>query len=241
MARSTRLGNVDIEPRTIVFVLYPGLTPLDVVGPLQVLSAMAAMRPGYRVVVAAASEEPLETDTAVRLVPSHTFAQVPEPFALLVPGGMTPTVRAMVEPGLLAYLRHAASSAEVVGSVCTGSLVLGAAGLLGGKRATSHWAFLDLLARLGATPVADRWVEDGRLLTAAGVSAGIDMALYLVGKLEGEEAARQAQFAVEYDPRPPSGGLDPDRAPRALWATLRDHALREGLAEHRELYGRLTA
>ncbi|WP_199431668.1 DJ-1/PfpI family protein [Qaidamihabitans albus] len=229
------------DNRTIAFVLYPGVTPLDLVGPLQVLSMLAALRPGYAVTVVAERLEPMETDTPVRLSADHTFADVPDPAVLIVPGGLVPTIRAMTDENLLGYVRRAAAGAEVVASVCTGSLVLGAAGLLTGRRATTHWAFLGTLAGLGAEPVARRWVEDGKLVTAAGVSAGIDMALHLVGRLEGADAERAVQFGVEYDPRPPLGGLDWDQAPRELWAPVREYALREGLADRPDLRDRLVS
>lgn len=221
-------------------VLYPGLTPLDLVGPLQVLSALAAMKPEYEVAVVAEHTGPMETDTPVRLAASHRFEDVPEPFALLVPGGQLPTIRAMTDETLLGYLRSAADGAQIVGSVCTGSLLLGAAGLLDGRKATTHWTFLEVLAGFGATPQTRRWVEDGRVVTAAGVSAGIDLALHLVDRFAGAEVARTVQFVIEYDPQPPLGALNWDQAPRAEWAPLRDYALREGLAGHPDLYERLA-
>ncbi|MFF5990380.1 DJ-1/PfpI family protein [Prauserella flavalba] len=203
-----------MEKKTIAFVLYPGLTPLDLVGPLQVLSVL----PGYEVVVVGQTREPVATDTPVRLAASHTFAEVPDPAVVLVPGGMAPTIKAMTDETLLSYLRRAAANADVVGSVCTGSLILGAAGLLEGREATTHWAFLEQLAALDAKPVRRRWVQDGRVFTAAGVSAGIDLALHLVRTLAGEDVARQVQFGIEYDPEPPFGPLDWAAAPHEFWA-----------------------
>ncbi|WP_328454334.1 DJ-1/PfpI family protein [Amycolatopsis sp. NBC_00438] len=229
------------EQKTLAFVVYPGLTPLDLVGPLQVLSALAQIDATYRTVVVGATKEPLATDTPLRIAPSHTFDEVPAPFAVLVPGGGVPTMHAMADENLLAWLRSAADGAELVTSVCTGSLVLGAAGLLEGKRATTHWMFRDLLPGLGATPVAERWVEDGRVLTAAGVSAGIDLALHLVERLAGHEVARTVQFGIEYDPQPPQGALDWDNPPYGDLKPLREHTLREGLAKHPQLLERLLA
>ncbi|PXY30517.1 DJ-1/PfpI family protein [Prauserella flavalba] len=224
-----------MEKKTIAFVLYPGLTPLDLVGPLQVLSVL----PGYEVVVVGQTREPVATDTPVRLAASHTFAEVPDPAVVLVPGGMAPTIKAMTDETLLSYLRRAAANADVVGSVCTGSLILGAAGLLEGRQATTHWAFLEQLAALDAKPVRRRWVQDGRVFTAAGVSAGIDLALHLVRTLAGEDVARQVQFGIEYDPEPPFGPLDWAAAPHEFWAPLRRTALDEGLAGSPELSARL--
>ncbi|MFG1647725.1 DJ-1/PfpI family protein [Amycolatopsis sp. NPDC049252] len=229
------------EQKTIAFVLYPGLTPLDLVGPLQVLSALAQIDPGYRTVVVGATKDELATDTPLRLAPSHTFDEVPSPFAVLVPGGTVPTLRAMADETLLAWLRSASATAELVTSVCTGSLVLGAAGLLEGKQATTHWMFRDVLTGLGATPVAKRWVEDGKVITAAGVSAGIDLALHLVERLAGREVATTVQFGIEYDPEPPQGALDWDNPPYGDLKPLREYTLREGLADHPELLEKLLA
>ncbi|WP_290062335.1 DJ-1/PfpI family protein [Amycolatopsis solani] len=227
--------------KTLAFVVYPGLTPLDLVGPLQVLSGLAQMDAGYRTVVVGATKDTVGTDTPLRVAPSHTFEEVPAPYAVLVPGGTVPTLRAMADERLLAWLRAAAGGAELVTSVCTGSLILGAAGLLEGKRATTHWMFRDLLAGLGATPVARRWVEDGSVITAAGVSAGIDLALHLVERLAGRRVATNIQFAIEYDPEPPQGALDWANQPYGDLKPLREHTLREGLAEHPALLEKLLA
>ncbi|WP_370962692.1 DJ-1/PfpI family protein [Amycolatopsis sp. cg9] len=229
------------EQKTIAFVVYPGLTPLDLVGPLQVLSALAQLDAGYRTVVVGASKDTVGTDTPLRVAPSHTFDEVPAPYALLVPGGTVPTLRAMADERLLAWLRTAAAGAELVTSVCTGSLVLGAAGLLEGKEATTHWMFRDVLAGLGATPVARRWVEDGAVITAAGVSAGIDLALHLVERLAGRQLATNVQFGIEYDPEPPQGALDWANPPYGDLKPLREHTLRAGLADHPALLEKLLA
>ncbi|MEV6625736.1 DJ-1/PfpI family protein [Amycolatopsis sp. NPDC051106] len=229
------------EQKTLAFVVYPGLTPLDLVGPLQVLSALAQLDPSFRTVVVGATKDTVGTDTPLNVAPSHTFDEVPSPYAVLVPGGTVPTLRAMSDERLLAWLRTAAAGAELVTSVCTGSMILGAAGLLDGKRATTHWMFRDLLAGLGATPVAERWVEDGRLITAAGVSAGIDLALHLAERLAGRRIATNIQFAIEYDPEPPQGRLDWANQPYGDLKPLREHTLRAGLAENPELLDKLLA
>ncbi len=124
--------------KTIAFVQYPGLTPLDIVGPLQVLSLLSHLAPGYDTVVVGERIEPMATDTPLSLVPSHTFETMPDPYALIVPGGTVPTLAAMADEKLLDKLRTAAARSEIVGSVCTGSLLLAAAGLLEGRRANSH-------------------------------------------------------------------------------------------------------
>ncbi|MGE0385861.1 MAG: DJ-1/PfpI family protein [Gammaproteobacteria bacterium] len=208
--------------RVIAFVAYPGLTPLDLVGPLQVL---ALLGPPYKVAVVGAAAAPMATDTPLKLVPSHTYADVPEPYALIVPGGGAGAVRAMADAALQEYLREAAAHARILGSVCTGALVLGAAGLLEGKRATTHWAALDWLKKLGAKPVQERWVEDGNCLTAAGVSAGIDWALALAARLTDEDQARLAQIMIEYDPDPPFGWIDWDA--KSDFAALQPRLARE--------------
>jgi transcriptional regulator GlxA family with amidase domain len=127
---------------------------------------------------------------------------------LVVPGGTEPTLRAMTDPAIRAYVRTAAETAEVVGSVCTGALILAAVGLLEGRPATTHWAVSRMLERLGARYQRKRWVEDGKFITSAGVSAGIDMGLYLAARLTDEATARDAQVALDYDPAPPLGRID---------------------------------
>lgn len=138
---------------------------------------------------------------------------------------------------LLNYLR---GPAELRVSVCTGSLLLGAAGLLEGRRATTHWTFRDLLPRFGALPVAERWVEDGPVLTAAGVSAGIDMALHLAERLAGTDAAKAIQLGIEYYPKPPHGPIDWAAADTETWKRCADDALHKPLSDHPALLARLT-
>ncbi len=227
--------------KTVAFVVYPGLTVLDLVGPLQVLSALSQYDPNYRVVTVGATTDTVDTDTPLRIAPAHTFDEITDPFAILVPGGTTPTLRAMSDETLLGWLRTAGAGAELLTSVCTGSLILGAAGFLEGRKATTHWMFRDLLPGVGATPVAQRWVEDGRVITAAGVSAGIDLALHLVERLVGTEIARNVQFMIEYDPEPPLGPLDWARQPYGDLKPLRELALREGLGDNPELLEKLLA
>ncbi|MGW0519385.1 DJ-1/PfpI family protein [Crossiella sp. NPDC003009] len=196
------------DVRTIAFVLYPGLTPLDLVGPLQVLAALPQLGLPYRAVTVAGTKDPLPTDLPLHLSATHTYPEIPNPFAVLVPGGGAPTFRAMADESLLNYLRTTSPQAELMLSVCTGSLLLGAAGLLKGRKATTHWAARHVLPRFGATPVAERWVTDGKFTTAAGVAAGIDAALHVVQQLTGPEVARAVQNGIEYDPQPPLGPID---------------------------------
>jgi transcriptional regulator GlxA family with amidase domain len=194
--------------RMIAVVLYPGLTALDLVGPLQVLTVLEQFAPHYRTVVVGAYVEPMDTDVHVQLIPDKTFAEVRHPYALVVPGGRRATLRAMSDPVMREYVRTAAASAEIVASVCTGSLILAAVGLLEGRQATTNWFYHKVLERFGATVLPQRWVEDGKFITSAGVSAGIDGGLYLASRLTDEATARQVQVAMDYAPEPPLGPID---------------------------------
>ncbi len=196
--------------KTIAFVLYPGLTVLDLTGPLQVLTALREIAPEYRTVVVAEHVKPTDTDIPgeMKVIPNNTFEEVPHPFAFIVPGGVTPTLRAMSNEAIRSYVRAAAETAEVVSSVCTGALILGSVGLLEGRQATTHWAFYKVLEEFGARYVRRRWVEDGKFICSAGVSAGIDMALQLVARLTDEQTSREVQYRLGYDPEPPFGGID---------------------------------
>jgi transcriptional regulator GlxA family with amidase domain len=164
---------------------------------------------------------------------------VPDPTVVIVPGGDAPTIKAMGNPTIREYLCHAAQSAPVVGSVCTGALVLAAAGLLEGRQATTHWAYHRLLERLGATYVRQRWVEDGKFITSAGVSAGIDMALALVARLTDEATSRMVQLAIEYDPHPPFGGIDWRQVNRDIYEPMLGPMVQQQLADRPELLTKL--
>lgn len=227
------------DKRTIAFVLYPGMTPLDLVGPLQVLDSLSNLGLPYRAVTVSASTDPLTTDLPLNLSATHTYAEVPAPFAVLVPGGGGPTFRAMTDQTLLDYLRSTSTQAELTLSVCTGSLLLGAAGLLEGRKATTHWACRHLLPRFGATPVAERWVTDGSFITAAGVAAGIDAALHVVQELAGPDAARAVQNGIEYDPQPPLGPIDWSTVDPAQGEQWSEVMIREGLSDHPDLLTKL--
>jgi len=196
--------------KTIALVLYPGLTFFDLAGPLRVFAGVSELAPEYRTVTVGERAEPMDTETRVKMVPTHTFEEVPNPDVLLVPGGGLPTLRAMGSEPIRNYVRSAAETAEVAGSVCTGTLILASVGLLEGRQATTHWAYYKVLEQFGATYVRKRWVEDGKFVSSAGVSAGIDMALALAARLTDEGIARRVQRSVGYDPRPPFGGIDYD-------------------------------
>lgn len=207
-------------PLHIAFLLFPDVTQLDLTGPAQVLSRLG----NARLDLVAATRDPVPTDAQFALPPTATFAEVPRTDILCVPGGLG-TVAAMQDEATLGWLRQVAEGAEWVTSVCTGSLLLGAAGLLRGYRATSHWASRDQLAFFGAEPVADRVVFDRNRVTGGGVTAGIDFALALTAAIRGEEHARFVQLSLEYDPDPPFDSGSPERADPATLA--RYHAMVE--------------
>jgi putative intracellular protease/amidase len=196
----------------IVFLMFDGLTALDAVGPYEVLARL----PGAAVTFVAPAGPTVTTDDGrLRLGVDATLDQVTAADLLVVPGGLG-TRRLAGDPRLLAWLRAIDQTTRITASVCTGSLLLAAAGLLAGRRATSHWAALQRLAEHGATPVAERVVRDGKYATAAGVSAGIDLALALALELAGREVAEGIQLGIEYDPAPPLAAGSPDRAPPAV-------------------------
>jgi transcriptional regulator GlxA family with amidase domain len=197
------------EPaHTIAFVLYPGLTVFDLAGPLEVFSALSRITPQFRPVVVAEQAGPVMTDIGVRMVPNTTFVDLPHPDAFFVPGGVTPTFKAMSNPAMRQYIRTAAHDATWTVSVCTGALLLASVGLLEGREATTHWAAPRYLEDLGAHYVQKRWTVNGNIINSAGVSAGIDMALYVVSCFTDEETARTVQWLIQYDPQPPFGGID---------------------------------
>ncbi len=196
----------------VTIPLYEGFTALDAIGPYEVLRSV----PGWEVEFVAQARGEVRTDSgAVGLSADRSFAEVDEPEILLVPGGMG-TRRVMKDERLLSWLRRIDETSKWTTSVCTGSLLLAAAGLLDGRRATGHWAWLEPLREHGAEPVGGRYVEDGRVITAAGVSAGIDMALYLVGREAGPEVAQAIQLGIEYDPDPPFDAGSPQKAPAQI-------------------------
>jgi transcriptional regulator GlxA family with amidase domain len=200
-----------------VIVLFDRFTALDVVGPYEVLSSL----PGAQVVFAAPEPGPVVNEKGtLRLTADAALTEVPQPDVILVPGGPGQHAH-MTDEALLGWLRRADTHSTWTTSVCTGSLLLAAAGLLNGRRATTHWLALDQLASLGAVPAAGRVVTDGKYLTGAGVSAGLDMALTLAGKLAGDAVAQSVQLALEYDPQPPYQAGSPATAPPAITEALR--------------------
>jgi putative intracellular protease/amidase len=199
----------------IALLFYEHMTALDAVGPYEILARLS----DAEVKFVAATPGPKTTDAGLVLTANASFEEVPTPDVIVIPGsGRVPFLD---DPATVEWVRHAHQTSRWTTSVCTGSMLLGAAGLLEGKNATSHWAVRDQLRNFGAEPRAERVVVDGKIITAGGVSAGIDVALTLVGRLTGENEAKALQLVIEYDPEPlyDSGSIekaDPATQQRAL-------------------------
>ncbi len=201
-------------------LLYDGFTALDAIGPYEVLSRL----PGGNVTFVAAEAGPVRTDSGMLTAyAERSLAEVRAPEIVLVPGGPGEVAERAGGPAL-DWLRAAHEASTWTTSVCTGSLILAAAGLLVGKRATSHWLAMDKLGELGAQPVSERFVIDGKIVTAAGVSAGIDMALALAAQIAGEQVAQAIQLGIEYDPQPPFDSGAPHKAPAEIVELLRSRS-----------------
>jgi len=190
------------------FVIFPDLTQLDFTGPQQVLARL----PESVMHIVAKSAAAVPSDSGLALVPTHTFATCPRLDLICVPGGIAGVVRAMGDRETIDFVRRQASAAKYVTSVCTGAFILGVAGLLKGRRATTHWAFTELLPLVGATYEKGRVVKDGSVITAGGVTSGIDFGLRAVAEIAGESVAQAIQLGLEYDPDPPFASGHPDRA-----------------------------
>jgi putative intracellular protease/amidase len=204
----------------IAIVLYDRFTALDAIGPYEVLSRL----PGASVTFVAVEAGPVRTDNGMlTILAERSLEQVQRPDIVLVPGGPG-EVAARAGGAVLDWLKAADRTSTWTTSVCTGSLILAAAGLLDGRRATSHWLALEELRRLGAEPVQERVVFDGKLVTAAGVSAGIDMALTLAARVAGDAVAQAIQLGIEYDPQPPFDAGSPAKAPAEIVELLRERS-----------------
>ena len=201
----------------VAIPIFDRITALDAVGPYEVLSRL----PGARVCFLAASPGPKRTENGMlALTADGALNELPEPEVVVVPGGHGTRALMHDEP-TLAWLRHAHEHSQWTTSVCTGSLLLAAAGILQGLEATTHWMSLEVLERYGAVPVARRVVERGKVITAAGVSSGIDMALVLAVRIAGAEVAQAIQLGIEYDPEPPFDSGSPAKAPSGVVETVR--------------------
>ena len=200
----------------IGMLAFPAMTQLDLSGPLQVFAAL----PDAEVHVLWKTLTPIKTHGGLTIIPDTTLADCPALDVICVPGG-SGVNDLMGDEEVLSFLRTQAERARFVGSICTGALVLGAAGLLRGKKATTHWAWSDLLAPLGAIPTKGRVVRDGKLMTGGGVTAGIDFALTMVAELAGREVAEGIQLGIEYAPAPPFDAGSPETARPELVAMVR--------------------
>jgi cyclohexyl-isocyanide hydratase len=189
------------------FVVFPNVTQLDFTGPLQVLHRL----PGATTHIVAKTDAPVPSDGPLSIPPTATFANCPPLDLLCIPGGFG-VDQAIEDEETLAFVRRAGAGAKYVTSVCTGAFILGAAGLLKGKRATTHWAYHHLLPHVGAIPVKERVVRDGNVFTGGGVTAGVDFAFTLMSEIAGPDMARAVQLGLEYDPQPPFQSGSPELA-----------------------------
>jgi len=225
------------------FVIFPGITQLDFTGPFEVLSrlvtppsiSVASKFAQSRTHVVAKTLQPVASDRGLRILPSCTFDSSPSLDLICVPGG-SGVVDALADVETIDFIRHQGGRAQFVTSVCTGAFLLGAAGLLKGRRAATHWAYVDLLPLVGARHERRRIVRDGNVFTSAGVSAGIDFAFSVVAELAGSEVAQAIQLGIEYDPSPPFDAGHPDKAPEAATAlgVQRNEMAHAGIRERLE-------
>jgi len=218
----------------IGFVLFPNVQQLDLTGPYEVFASLL----GTTMHLVAATTEPVKATTGLILTPTTHFANCPLLDVLCIPGGYGVNAL-MQDPAALAFIRRQAATARYISSVCTGALVLGAAGLLAGKRATTHWASLEFLAAFGAIPVKKRVVRDGTLFTGGGVTAGIDFALVMAAELAGQATAEAVQLQIEYNPAPPFNAGTPDTAPPDVLAAVKTR-LAKTTAERHDIVTSLT-
>jgi cyclohexyl-isocyanide hydratase len=209
----------------IGMLLFPGLTQLDLTGPHEVFHRI----PGATVHLVWKDLEPIRADSGLAIVPSITLADCPQLDIVMVPGGFG-QIALMDDAEVLAWLRAQAAHAQYVTAVCTGSLLLGGAGLLDGYRATTHWAFTELLADYGAIHAPGRVVEDRNRITGGGVSAGIDFALVLAARIAGDRVAQSIQLGIEYNPAPPFSSGHPDVADPEIVAAVRERLVTRGAA-----------
>lgn len=206
------------DAQRIAMIIYPGMTSLDLIAPQLIFGALG----DTDVQLVWKDRQTIVTDTGVPIVPTQAFDDVATGLtAVFVPGGSN-SYAMMNEPNVVRFLQRVGPGAQYVTSVCTGSLILGAAGLLRGYRATTHWVVHDVLATLGATPVTERVVIDRNRITGAGVTAGLDFGLIMAAKLRGDDYARMLQLAFEYDPQPPFNAGSEAKAGEKIDAEVRD-------------------
>ena len=222
------------------FVIFPGITQLDFTGPFEVLSRLAtppavsvpSKFAEARVHVLAKTMQPVLSDRGLAILPTGTFGDAPDLDLICVPGGAG-VVEALDDFETVEFIRRQGSQAQYVTSVCVGAFLLGAAGLLKGRRAATHWAYVDLLPLVGARHEKGRIVRDGNVFTAGGVSSGIDFAFSIVSELAGPEVAEAIQLAIEYDPAPPFDAGHPDKAPERATVLMvqRNEKARESIRQ----------
>ena len=210
------------EPISIAFLLYPNVTQLDLTGPAQFLSRLG----NQKIDLVWKTKDPVSTDCGFSILPTAAFDEVKAADIICVPGGLG-CIDVMEDEEALAWVSAVADDAKWVTSVCTGSLILAAAGLLRGYRATSHWAWREYLSLFGAEPVEERIVFDRNRVTGGGVTAGIDFGLALTAAIRGEEFAKAVQLGLEYDPAPPFDSGSPEKAGEALTAFVRARSRRD--------------
>ncbi|KVU96643.1 dimethylglycine dehydrogenase [Burkholderia ubonensis] len=203
----------------IGFLVFPGVQQLDLTGPHDVLASL----PDTAAHLVWKTREPVASSSGLALTPGHTFADCPPLDVICIPGG-TGITDLLSDRETIDFVRERSAAARYVTSVCTGALLLGAAGLLRGRRATTHWAFHALLEPLGAVPVRERVVRDGNLFTGGGVTAGIDFALTIAAELAGDEEAQAIQLELEYAPAPPFDAGSPDTAPAGVVTRVRERS-----------------
>jgi cyclohexyl-isocyanide hydratase len=219
----------------IGFLLFPQVQQLDLTGPHDVFASL----PDATVHLVWKNLAPLKASSGLTLTPDTTFNSCPPLDVICIPGGAG-VGDLMEDQETLGFIRQQAENARFVTSVCTGALVLGAAGLLRGRRATTHWAFHELLGPLGAIPVRDRVVRDGNLVTGGGITAGIDFALTLASELVGEQEAQAVQLELEYAPAPPFDAGSPDTAPHSIVELVRQRSA-GSLARREQIVGRIAS
>jgi cyclohexyl-isocyanide hydratase len=220
---------------TTGFVIFPNLTQLDFTGPLQVLHRL----PGATTHIVAKTRVPVPSDGPLTIPPTATFADCPPLDLLCVPGGFG-VDQAMEDEDTIAFVRREGARARYVTSVCTGAFILGAAGLLRGKRATTHWALHHLLPRVGAIPVKERVVRDGNTFTGGGVTAGLDFAFVVLSEIAGPVVAQTVQLGIEYDPKPPFAAGSSTSAPAEIKARV-DQGYERRLPEFEKILDRVAS
>lgn len=200
------------QKKSIAFVTYPGMSLLELTGTVSVLKGLEMK--GYQSLLVGRDTRPLDSDTPLQVIPDRRFSEAPDPAWLVVTGGGEASLRALEDPALRGYLQTAAERAEQIVTVGTGSLMLAELGLLGGQTATTHWSYAERLEERGAKYLRRPIVDEGRVVSAAGVSGGIEVGLYLLDKHAGRSLARMQQLFAEYDPEPPFGNIRWNQVPQ---------------------------